>query len=220
MPMLSLELTGPRIDVSPEQLADLRQQLRRDHYVRFPGFLSAPVLDAVARRMDDNGFRHLTHATLDGSESRLSGGAPTAILLLLMNSPALLSFVEKLCERSPIDTFKGRIYRFEPSSSQHFDWHDDMIDDRPLAASINLGLQPCAGGELQFREEGSEHILARVPNPGYGDAVFFEVIAGLEHRVTNVTGTVAKTAFSGWFSPGKSMIEELKAGGRAVLPAD
>jgi hypothetical protein len=49
-----------------------------------------------------------------------------------------------------------------------------------------------------------------VNNTGFGDAILFRISKDLEHRVTEVVGEVAKTAYAGWFyETGVSSFAEL-----------
>jgi 2OG-Fe(II) oxygenase superfamily len=67
-----------------------------------------------------------------------------------------------------------------------------------LALSINLGKQSYEGGVLEIRRHKSQESV-QVVNTEFGDAILFRLADYLEHRVTNVEGTVPKTAFAGWF---------------------
>jgi hypothetical protein len=50
-----------------------------------------------------------------------------------------------------------------------------------------------------MRHAGSSEILRELPNLTPGDGIMFRIDSGLRHRVTEVTGSVPKTAFAGWF---------------------
>ena len=82
----------------------------------------------------------------------------------------------------------------------HYDsWHDDLIEHRIIAMSINLSTEIYSGGLLQIRNRNSEEIIQEVANVGFGDAIVFRLANSLQHRITNVEGIVPKTAFAGWF---------------------
>jgi hypothetical protein len=51
-----------------------------------------------------------------------------------------------------------------------------------------------------------------------GDALLFAIDDGLEHCVTRVTGTAAKTAFAGWFGTTRDFLGTLAADPR--LPGE
>lgn len=42
-------------------------------------------------------------------------------------------------------------------------------------------------------------ILTELENTGFGDAILFRVDKNLEHRVSELQGSAAKTALAGWF---------------------
>jgi hypothetical protein len=78
-------------------------------------------------------------------------------------------------------------------------WHTDLNGTKLVALTINLNTEPYEGGVLSIREAKSRRLLCDLTNFGLGDAILFRIDERLEHRVSNVVGTVAKTAFSGWF---------------------
>ena len=93
----------------------------------------------------------------------------------------------------------GRVYRMIPGSGHYDSWHSDMIGHRMIGMSINLSPEPYSGGVFQLRERDSEQILYEVANTGLGDAILFRLADHLQHRITDVDGTIPKTAFAGWF---------------------
>jgi hypothetical protein len=64
--------------------------------------------------------------------------------------------------------------------------------------SVNLG-GDYQGGVLQIRERDSQCICHQVTNTGPGDAIVFRLDPRLQHRITDVEGSTAKTAYAGWF---------------------
>ncbi|MEO6060810.1 MAG: 2OG-Fe(II) oxygenase, partial [Thermoflexales bacterium] len=95
----------------------------------------------------------------------------------------------------------GRVYRMAPGEG-HFDsWHGDVGQGRQIALSINLGSADYEGGLLQLARSDSDSsdLLAEIANTGAGDALVFRIAPWLRHRVTDIAGTVAKTAYAGWF---------------------
>jgi hypothetical protein len=65
--------------------------------------------------------------------------------------------------------------------------------------SINLSPTSFSGGTFELRERESKRLVYRHGNTGCGDALIFRLSLDLEHRVTDVIGNAAKTAFAGWF---------------------
>ncbi len=95
----------------------------------------------------------------------------------------------------------------------HYDsWHSDidLKTERMVAMSINLSPRIYRGGSLQIRYKKSKKIIQEITNIGLGDAIIFRVDPRLEHRVTDLKGKEAKTAFAGWFQMNPKCIFDLK----------
>jgi hypothetical protein len=97
------------------------------------------------------------------------------------------------------------------SGSGHYDWHDDVSEDRMVALSINLSKEIYSGGILQIREWESQRIIQEAANVGFGDGILFRLADSLEHRVTDVEGRVPKTAFAGWFRSQPDFLSMVKS---------
>jgi hypothetical protein len=81
--------------------------------------------------------------------------------------------------------------------------------------SVNLSPQPYGGGVFQLREAASGKMLTEVANIGLGDATLFRIGEDLAHRITDVSGPNAKTAFAGWFRAQpdyRSMLADIRSG--------
>lgn len=111
----------------------------------------------------------------------------------------MLSFVEAMTGCGHIGSFAGRVYRLAPEVGNYDSWHDDLGANRLVAMSVNLSTEPYSGGLLQIRHHESKRIVREVANTGVGDAILFQLASALEHRVTDIEGTVPKTASAGWF---------------------
>jgi hypothetical protein len=75
---------------------------------------------------------------------------------------------------------------------------------------MNLSTDIFRGGTFELRDRWSLAPLAQVNNTGFGDALLFRISNDLQHRVTQVEDTVAKTACAGWFrATGVSFFGEL-----------
>jgi hypothetical protein len=122
-----------------------------------------------------------------------------SLLHLLTNDPKLFQIVQEITGCSPIGCFTGRVYRMTPGCEHYDSWHEDMMQDRMLAMSINLSSRVYSGGILQIRDRNSLQIIHEIANNGLGDAIIFRLQDSLQHRISNVEGTVPKTAFAGWF---------------------
>jgi hypothetical protein len=86
---------------------------------------------------------------------------------------------------------------------------------RLVALSVNLNTAPYEGGVLSIREAATERILCELTNSGFGDAILFRIDERLQHRVSDVEGTVAKTALAGWFESAPDY-RTLLMGGRST----
>jgi hypothetical protein len=88
-------------------------------------------------------------------------------------------------------------------------WHDDTIEGRLIAMSLNLSPRGFEGGLFQMREAKSNRMLLEIANTEPGDALLFRLSNNLQHRVTDVQPGEPKTAYAGWFNTQKSMKERL-----------
>ncbi|MHB8383527.1 MAG: PqqD family protein [Candidatus Binataceae bacterium] len=100
------------------------------------------------------------------------------------------------------------------------EWHDDAVRDRLAALSINIGAGIYRGGRLELRDRKAGKILARVSNRGIGSAILFRIGPTLQHRNSPVIGSVAKTAFAGWFMARPDYTIAARRELRRVVPAD
>jgi hypothetical protein len=147
----------------------------------------------------------------DSADLRVLGSTASELLVLLCNDPAVLRAIEDITGCASLTRFNGSIYRMLPAAGHRQDWHDDLVDGRLVALSVNLATSNYAGGVLEIRDRRTRRAIAQIPNTGKGDAVLFKLDASLEHRVTPVTAGV-KTAFAGWFRRGTPLRDELCRG--------
>jgi hypothetical protein len=198
--MIHLRRSGPVLTASPGEVRSTREAFARAHHLVLPGFLDAGVLDVVTGGLAATTFVEMVHHGI-GRELCAEDGAAFSLLLFLANDPRLFEMVRALTgiEGPPFGCFVGRVYRFLPGSEHYDSWHNDAIQTRAMALAVNLGGEPHEGGVLEIREEGSEEILAAVPNTELGSAVLLRIDARLVHRVTPVTGRAPRTTFAGWF---------------------
>ena len=212
--MLWLAKSGPMCTGTAEDLKLLRTEFDLHHLLHLRGFLEPNLLHLIQDVLDRTAFEPRVQVT--GTELRTVDPTPYYALELLMNSPKLIRMVEEITGCAGIVCFNGRIYRRLPSPEYDQRWHNDVSGDgRLVAVSINLGRSVYAGGVLQIRRAGSQEILSEAHNTGSGDALFFRIDPGLEHRITPVEGNVAKTAMAGWF---KSKPEPRSLFARGVSP--
>ena len=199
--ILQLTRMGFSLSRGDEALERLRSDFDRQHFVRFPGFLRKDLLDVVCREVERSDFYERTHAGIDDNKELCMRTQTTAggLLHLLLNSEDLFDLISQITGCGPIGCFRGRVYRVVPRSGHRDAWHSDVARHRLVAMSINVSPAPYRGGTLQMRAGGSTRVLRNIPNPGFGDAILFRIDRGLEHRITDIEGSSAKTAFAGWF---------------------
>jgi hypothetical protein len=195
-----LTLTRQRLEsAGARQLEDLRHRFTSQHLVRLHGFLDDNLLNAFDRRVAAAPF---TRRIEDGVEieETLADPIVEALLILPLNDPALFAAIDAITGCGSIGCFTGRIFRRRAAAAgQYFPWHTDVAHDRLVGLTINLGRERFAGGVLQLRRAGSEHLLGEVHNTVRGDAVLFRIREDVEHHVTPVTGATPRLTLAGWF---------------------
>ena len=191
---------------------ELREDFRRQHFVRLPGLLEPGLLDAVVRSIEQGEFVKRTHGGI-GTEACLSQGVATSALQLIFNDPQLLAAVAAIAECGPLGCFDGRVYRMIPGAGHYDSWHSDVGEDRLVGLSVNLSPAGYEGGALEMRYTNGtkqEYVGAgfsrpkepatwTVENGSFGSAILFRISPALRHRVSPVTGTTPRTAYAGWF---------------------
>lgn len=196
-----IQLTRTRAvwrDDPQHALPRLRDEFRERHCVRLPALIEPALLTSIQREMDRAEFSVRAHHAI-ATELTMKANTCTGLLQFLVNDRHLYRLVEEVAEHGPIRAFMGRVYRVEPERQHTCAWHNDLIDDRRAGLSINLGATPYDGGVFEIRDADTEQVLASIANVGPGDAFLFRLAPTLEHRVTDVVGSVPKTAFAGWF---------------------
>lgn len=179
-------------------IARARDHFEQKSWVRLKGFFSPSLLDIVTDGSPDSGFAPKEHGFY-GSELCLQPCALTDRLMHLLNSPHLFGVIDAITGCGTIGCFEGRIYRLVPGAGHRDEWHSDMVMGRLVALSVNVGRERYEGGELALRSARTGELMASVPNVGPGDAILFRLSHDLEHRVSDMRGTVPKTAYAGWF---------------------
>lgn len=196
---------------TPEQLERLSGEFARMHSVRLRGLLGPEILKFVAERMAKAPFRTYSHGEY-GTELVAEDQVLLGLTGFLLNAPAFLELVRRISGIDEFQVFSGRIYRMLPDSGHFDEWHDDVSDGRLVGLTVNLSESPYTGGLLQFRYKSSKEIFRELANTGLGDAILFRISPQIEHHVTSVSGSVAKTACAGWFISGRpDMHSELRA---------
>jgi hypothetical protein len=199
--IVQLTKRGVRVTDSSGGVERLRANFARDDFVRLPRFLPKDLLDTVSREIDRSAFYERIHSGIDDNKELCmrTNTVAAGLLHLLLNCDELFDVVERVTGCGAIGYFRGRVYRVVPGCGHRDAWHSDVARRRLVAMSINLSRRPYRGGTLQLRSTKPRRALCEIPNLGLGDAILFRIGDGLEHRITDIEGVTAKTAFAGWF---------------------
>ena len=206
--MIEISRTGTQWDDAAIGVA--RAHFDRHHWLKLQGVLSPPLLAEMQRVIRRARFIETVHAGVDppSVDVCMEPNASAALLEFLCNDATLFAAIEAITGCPPLTRFSGFVYRLAPGTGHHHNWHNDLVQNRRVAMSINLEPLPYEGGVLQIRDRERETLLAEIENVGAGDALLFRIDAALQHRATPVTAGV-KTAFAGWFRTGPSLRDEL-----------
>jgi hypothetical protein len=178
------------------QIRSASDQFEGHYYLRIPGFIEPGLLRVIQRHLSRAAFTERKYEI--GRDLTLSNDPIASLFNVLMNDPKLFRLIRRVTGCGRIGCFTGRLYQMIARQGLAFTWHDDMLNDRKVAISINLSDAVYRGGTLQLRDK-SRGVRETVPNLGFGDAIVFRVAEHLEHRVTPVVGDVPKIAVTGWF---------------------
>ena len=189
--MLQITKSGVVFTGSDADLERARADFQRQDWVSLPAILNPELLSMIQQQLAAG---DVTTKSIY-PEPNVSDGA----LLLLLNNPQLFKFIEQIIGCGHIGCFRGRIYRFVPGAKNPLEWHTDLNGTRLVALTINLSTELYQGGVLRIRERKTRRILGEMTNCGFGDAILFRIDKRLEHSVSDVEGTVVKTALAGWF---------------------
>jgi len=200
---------GTIVDATDSELASVRAEFDRAHCVVLRQLVEPGLLKTLQQAIADANFFEKTNVNI-GDELRVRSGAVASAFEFLTNDPALFAFVRRISGCGVIGSYRGRVYRLLPRPGHQSDWHNDLLPNRMLTMSINLGSEVYEGGVLQIRDVPTGRILTQVANTGPGDATIFRIAEGLQHRVTPLTGSVARTACAGWFLDAPDFAAELR----------
>ena len=209
--MIQLTRSRTLVSASANELENMRGEFDRQHCIQFSGLLEAGLVEFIQSEVDHAEFYPKIHKGI-GVELSTAHHVLLPLLHILINDQKLFEIVHQITGCGRIGCFTGRIYRMMPRSDHYDSWHNDMVEDRMVAMSINLSRGIYDGGILQIRERNSQRIVHEVSNIGFGDGIIFRLARSLEHRLTNVEGAVPKTAFAGWFKSQPDFLSVLKNG--------
>jgi hypothetical protein len=197
--MLQLTQAGAVFQGTAADVCAMQRTFACHHVLVLRQFLPDSLLHFLQRRLVQAAFVSAGRAGFF-AEHRLQEDEPVlAHLRFLTNDPALFRWIEVITGCEPIGCYSGRVYRRLPGAEHYDDWHEDVGQSRMVGLSINLSAEVFAGGALRLRDTVSRRLLCEYANTGFGDAVLFRISPALQHIVMPVEGTVARTAFAGWF---------------------
>ena len=199
--VIQLTRQGTVFAGSDADLDRLRAEFERQHSVRLCEFIEPRLLKFIQDDIDRGEFIERVHGRLTppAIDLCMMQGRALGLLHVLLNDRTLFRLIRDITGCGPITSFDGSVYRMASGGRGHDTWHSDMVESRVIAASVNLTGDTYRGGLLQIRDEVSGRIVHEVANTGQGDVVVFRLSNRLKHRVTDVEGPVAKTAYAGWF---------------------
>ena len=195
--MLQISRSGVVFSGSDADIARARADFEKQDWFRLPAFLNQELLEIAEAQLGASQFEEKTASLY--RELTVADNALPFALLILLNNPRLFKLIEEITGCVHIGCFRGRIYRIVPGANHHVEWHTDLNGTRLIALSVNLTTEPYQGGVLSIRDAATEQISCELTNSGFGDAILFRIDQRLQHRVSDVEGTVAKTALAGWF---------------------
>ena len=179
----------------------LGRELAERHAVVIRGFLDAGERAWVRRQLDDAEFdQHVIEAT-GKTELLMRPNGLSALLLFKVCDPRVFDLVESVTGCEPIGDFRGRIYRMLPGSSHVSPWHDDAVQGRLAAFSVNLSPEPFEGARLQVRRAEDREVLADIGDLAFGDAALIQISGEYQHRNSPLLGAAPKTSYAGFFYP-------------------
>jgi 2-oxoglutarate-Fe(II)-dependent oxygenase superfamily protein len=186
LPLVRITRRGTSLLCSSAELERAAARFESEHALRLPGFIDVDLLTLLHRQIDADGFTERIHAALPGRprDLRLNQGRASA---------------RTITRHPEIQSFAGTVHRRIPDAGHEDAWHNDAVDGRLVALSVNLGEEPFEGGVLQIRDEREDRIVYELANTGAGDAVLIKIDKRLKHRVTPPEGRAPRTVFAGWF---------------------
>jgi hypothetical protein len=187
------------------KLDALRDHFATQHCIVLENLLEPALLVKIQRHIERAQWNSTTFGGssdgFSGTEVTLDEPVTLKLLYFILNNPEFLNVIRIITGYNQISDFSGRVYRMEPGPQHQLSWHNDIDkkEKRLVGFSMNLSTDVFRGGSFELRNRWTLAPLALVNNTGFGDALLFRISNDLQHRVTEVAGTVPKTAYAGWF---------------------
>lgn len=197
-----VQLTQTSLLAEPGDVSRLKEEFATTGCAMLPGFLPPaivnPLMEWVARAQFEERNEEDKHRGVFGTTLLAPETEPTVFLLrFILNRPELYRFSEQISSCPRIGNYLGRLHRTTAATSQHIDWHRDFVDGRVLGLCIHLSAEPYTGGTFQMRDPG-QRVTASVGRSAAGDAFFFRIDDGWQHRLTPIESG-RRTVGVGWF---------------------
>lgn len=179
-----------------------RAELAERHALVLRSFLEPGEREWVRRQLDAATFDRQTIEATGKVELKMRPNGLSAFLLFKVCSPAMFDLVEAATGAVP-GTFAGRTYRMVPGAGHVSPWHDDAVQDRIAAFTINLSAEPFEGATLQIKDAADDRLVTEIDDLEFGDAVLIQISRAYQHRNSPLLGTAPKTSYAGFFYPGE-----------------
>jgi hypothetical protein len=187
----------------------LRLELARRHAVVLRSFLDPGEREWIAGQLEEASFHEHTIEATGKTELLMEPNAVSAFLLFKVCSPDVFGLVQAVTGGGPLGSFSGRTYRMVPGRGHFSPWHNDAIQGRVAAFTINLSPEPFEGARLQIKDAEDDQLVTEIGDLEFGDAVLIEISRGYQHRNSPLEGAVAKTSYAGFFYPDEAHVSPL-----------
>src|SRR5258708_3418915 len=134
---ITLTKHEPEITTDNGAIEELRTQFASRSFVSLRQFIAPDLLELLSNNIEKSGFERLEHERV-GAELGTPDLKTSAMLMVLLNNAKLFEFVQTITDCGPIGSFIGRVYRYLPDEDHYDEWHNDLIDHRLAALSINI----------------------------------------------------------------------------------
>ena len=182
----------------------LRHEFATRHAVVLRSFLDAGEREWIRRQLDEASFERHTIEATGKTELLMQSNAISALLLFKLCDPETFDLVEAVTGCGRVGDFRGRTYRMVPGAGHVSPWHDDAVQGRLAAFTINLSPQPFDGARLQVKSAGDDELLTEIGDLEFGDAVLIQIDRAYQHRNSPLLGAASKTSYAGFFYPGEA----------------
>lgn len=201
---MTVQVTKSGITVlyTDDEMEQMSVEFNRKHCIKLSKFFKEDFLCFIQEKINQCGEFYEVNYPASGQDNpmlRLKDKKTEYLLRFIINDQKLFQFIEQITDCNKIGSFTGRICSMKPNLGHRDAWHNDLVDNRMIALSVNLSTEIYEGGILQIRDENTKEIVHEVANTGFGDAIIFKIDPSLNHRLTEVTGSVSRTFFAGWF---------------------